>query len=129
MICHMGDRSCLSGSMSSFPRRTRQVSGRSVGMTGSIAGWSHGNLTLNPGVSQFDGPAGTFILRQRILEEVQHMLCTTGRPYCKKAMIGITQGAATTHGHKSGVSDFSEDHSLSFCPLYKYVGCNKIIKK
>jgi hypothetical protein len=54
-----------------------------------------------------------------LLEEVQYVLRTIGRPNCKKAMICVLQGAAATHGNEPRVSDLVENnlptHSRSFC--------------
>src|SRR5262249_12943947 len=109
MSCDMSHRHGLSGGVSRFLRGAQHLSGRGIGSKGGGAGLRHRDLTPRPGTRLFDRSARTVVTGLRLLEEVQYVLRAIRRPHGKKAMIGVLQGAAATHGNKPGVSFLGED--------------------
>ena len=118
---YVSHRRGLSCRVSRFPRCAGQISGSAHGVTGSRAGLGHLNLTPRPGTRQFYRSARPAVSRLRLLEEVQHVLCAIGCPYCKKVMMCVLQGTAATYGNKPGISVLRENHSslhlLKWCLL------------
>jgi hypothetical protein len=49
-----------------------------------------------------------------LLEKVQYMLCTISRPQCKKAVVGVPQGAAPADCNKPGIPFLGEYHFSNF---------------
>jgi hypothetical protein len=49
----------------------------------------HRDLTPRPSTRQFDGAARPVVTGSHLLEEVQHMLGTIGRPESEAVMIGV----------------------------------------
>src|SRR5689334_17254643 len=81
MRCDMRHYGSLSGCKSRFPRRSAHHSGCRHGMTAGRPSLCHPDLAARPGARQFDGSTRPVVIRLHFLEEVQHMLCTIGRPY------------------------------------------------
>ncbi len=104
----MSHRHGVTGGVSRFPRGADRLSGYGVGGEGGRASLGHRDLTPRPSAPQLDRLARTVVPGSRLLEEVQHVLRTIGRPHCEKAMIGVLEGAATTHGDEPGVPDLGE---------------------
>jgi hypothetical protein len=100
----MSHRHGVTGGASRFLRGAERLSGRSVCGKGGRAGLSHCNLTPCPSARLFDRSAWTVVTGLRLFEEVQHVLRAIGRPHCKKAMVGILEGAAAMQSDEPGVS-------------------------
>jgi hypothetical protein len=94
----------LAGGICSVTSGSAQLSCRSLGVTSRRTGLRHRDFTSRPGTSQFDGSTRPIVIRLHFLEQLQHVLCTIGRPYRKQAMIGVLEGAAATHRNEPWVS-------------------------
>jgi hypothetical protein len=73
----------LTGGESRLLRGAGHLSGRSVCGKGGLTGLTHRNLTPYPSMRLLDRPAWTIVTGLRLLEEVQYVLRTIGRPNCK----------------------------------------------
>jgi hypothetical protein len=69
-------------------RGGRHLSGRRVG-EGGPAGLRHRDLTPRPSTRQFGRAARPVVTGARVLEVVQHMLGTIGRPDREAVMVGV----------------------------------------
>jgi hypothetical protein len=90
-----------------------QVSGRGVGMAARRAGLSPRDLAPRPGSPEVDRPPWPVVLRPCLLEAVQDVLRTVGRPYREKTMIAVLEGPAATHGDEPQIPDLGEDHEYA----------------
>ncbi len=90
----------------------QRLARRSHGMAARRAGLGHPDLAARPGTGQFDGSTRPVVIGLHFLEQVQHMLCTIGRPYPQQAMIGVREAAAATHSDEPGVPLLWQYHSL-----------------
>ena len=113
---HMGHHRGLAGGVGGFPRGAGRLPGRVVRGAGGRTGLRHRALAPRPGTRRFDRPARALVPGARLLEEVQDVLRAIGRPHGKKAMIGVQEGAAATHGDEPGIPVPGEDHR-SFSPV------------
>ena len=109
---YMRDRGCLSGGESGFPRRSRQLPGRSHGVAAGRPSLGHGGLAANPGQCHFERMAGAFVFRARLREKGEHVSGALDCPNGQQAMVGLAQGAAAPDGHQPGIADLGEDHNL-----------------
>src|SRR6266511_265213 len=107
---YMRHRASLAGGVCCFPRGANQVSGRAIGVAGGCAGWRHPDLAPRPGARQFDRSPRTIVVRSRLLEIVQDVLCAVRGPHGEKVVIGIREGAAATDRDEPRVGDVAEDH-------------------
>jgi len=78
----------LSGGKSRLLSGTRHLSGRRVG-EGGFAGLGHRDLTPRPGTRQSDRAARPVVSGALVLEVMQHVLGTIGRPEREMVMIGV----------------------------------------
>jgi hypothetical protein len=51
------------------------------------------------------------VVGSHLLEMVEHMLCTVGRPQGQEVMVGVQQSSAATHGDEARVALCGEDHA------------------
>jgi hypothetical protein len=56
-----------------------------------------------------------------LLEQVQYVLGTIGRPHRKKVVIAVLQASTTTHGDKSQVPLLAQDHLFAHTLAYLMV--------
>jgi hypothetical protein len=89
VCCHMSHCHSLSGGMSRFLCCAAHPSGCGIGCKGSLAGFSHRNLTPHPSMRLLNRPALTIVTGLRLLEEVQYVLRAISHPNCKKAMVCV----------------------------------------
>jgi hypothetical protein len=78
----------LTGGESRLLRGTRHLSGRRI-CEGGRAGLRHLDLTPRPSTRQFDRAARPVVTGARVLEVVQHMLGTIGRPDREEVMVRV----------------------------------------
>jgi hypothetical protein len=78
----------LTGGKSRLLCGTRHLSGRRI-CEGGRAGLRHRDLTPRPSARQSDRAARPVVTGSRVLEVVQHMLGTIGRPDREAVMIGV----------------------------------------
>jgi hypothetical protein len=88
MSWHVRYRHGLTSGKSRLLCSTRHLSGRRI-CEGSRAGLRHRDLTPRPSTRQFDRAARPVVTGSHVLEEVQHMLGTIGRPEREAVMIGV----------------------------------------
>ena len=89
MSCHVSYRPGLTGGKSRLLCSTRHLSGRRICCEVSRAGLHHRHLTPRPSTRKFDRVARPVVTGSHVLEEVQHMLGTIGRPDREAVMIGV----------------------------------------
>ena len=88
MSWHVSYRHGLSGGKSRLLCSTRHISGRRI-CEGGRAGLRHRDLTPRPSTRQFDRAARPVVTGAHLLEVVQYMLGTIGRPDREAVMIGV----------------------------------------
>ena len=88
MSCHVSYRHGLTGGKSRLLCSTRHLSGRRT-CEGGRAGLRHRDLTPRPSTRQFDRAPRPVVTGAHVLEVVQHMLGTIGRPDREAVMIGV----------------------------------------
>jgi hypothetical protein len=82
-------------------------------MAARRAGLSPRDLAPRPGSPEVDRPPWPVVLRPCLLEAVQDVLRTVGRPYREKTMIAFLEGPAATHGDEPQIPDLGEDHEYA----------------
>ena len=112
MRCHVSHCYSLPSRVGRKLCRAGHISGGGIGDKSSLVGLAHFNLASCPGVSQLDRLARPLIFGSCFFKEMQDMLRACGSPYCKKVVICITQGAATTNGNKPGIARLNEDRHI-----------------
>ena len=88
----------LAGGEGSFAGGTGQVAGGGLGMAGRVARFGHLDLAPRPGARQLDGLARTVVVGLFLLEEMEDVLRTIGRPQRQQVVVGVQEGAAAAHG-------------------------------
>jgi hypothetical protein len=88
MSWHVRYRHGLTGGKGRLLCSPRHVSGRRVSESGR-AGLRHRDLTPRPSTRQLDRATRPVVTGSRLLEEVQYMLGTIGRPEREAVMIGV----------------------------------------
>ncbi len=112
MRCHVSHCYSLPSRVGRKLCRAGHLSGGGIGNKSSLVGLAHCNLASCPGASQLDCLARPLIFGLCFFKEMQYMLRACGSPYCKKVVICIAQGAATTNGNKPRIARFSENRHL-----------------
>jgi hypothetical protein len=108
--CHMSHGRGLSSSMGRLPRGAGNIPGCGVRSERSLTGLRHRDLTTHPSMGQLNRPPRPVVPWLRSFKEVQYVPCAIGGPHGETLVIGVLKGATATHGHKSGISLFGEDH-------------------
>jgi hypothetical protein len=107
---HVTDRRGLAGRVRGMSRRTTEIPRRGVGMACCRAGLGPRDLASRPGAPELDRASWTVVARPGVLEMVQDVLRTVGRPDREEPVVVVPECSAATHGDEPPIADFGEDH-------------------
>lgn len=107
---HVAHGRGLAGGIGGHASGPAQVPGRRICMAGRNPGLRPRDRTAHPGTPEVDRAPRTVVVRTCLLEVVQHVLGTLGRPQCKETMIGVLERPAATHRDEPRIPNPGEDH-------------------
>jgi hypothetical protein len=105
-------RRSLTGSIRGMARRSAQIPSRTHRMAGRRAGLGHRDLSAHPCPSLLNCVTWPGVFGLRLLEEVQDVLRTRGRPQSEKVMVCIRERPTSADGGEARVAIFGEDHGI-----------------
>lgn len=108
---NMRDCRCLTSGIGGKAWSAVQIASGGVGVAGGLARLFHGDFPTCPSPSQLDRVAGPWIERSNGFEEWQGMLRARRCPQSQELMVGIGEGAASSNGDESRITDLGKNHA------------------
>jgi hypothetical protein len=107
---HVADGRRLAGGVCGMPCCSTQISGRRVGMAGRRASLGPPDLAPRPGPPKLDRAPRTVVLGSGLLEVVEYVLRTVGRPDRESVVIVVLERPSATDGDQARIPDLGKDH-------------------
>ena len=98
MGCDVGHRHCLPGRKSGELRRVGQSTRGGIRHESGLVRITHTHLAANPGSTDVERLTRAGVARLLLLEKVQDVLGTEGRPLRKQSVVFVCQCSAAAHG-------------------------------